>query len=235
MNAVGQHLQHLQTIDLTLREHRKRLVTIETELGDNALVQAARKAVTQAEERLKPIQTDLRDLELQVQTTKQKRESSQQRMYSGTVTNPKELQDIEKNIASLKRRQSDLEDKMLTLMMDIDAVQSTLNTAQIALEDAMQDAAANNQALLTEKNTLETEVAQLETERVSVVDALDAGMVETYETLRPKMAQRPIAILTADNTCSICGVQQTNAHAQDIRRADQLLRCANCNRIILAN
>lgn len=235
MNAAGKQLKQLQETDLALRDYRQRLREIEKALNNDTAVIAAQKAVKDAEATLAPKQTALRDLELQVQTTEQKRESSQQRMYSGTVTNPKELQDIEKNIASLQRRQDDLEDKMLSLMVEIETANTTLEAAQERLEETLAASRANNKVLVEEKEQGEASIVALVAQREKLVVSLDDALVATYEDLRPKMAHRPIAILTDADTCSICGVKQTNIHAQDIRRGTEFLRCANCNRIIIAD
>ena len=52
--------------------------------------------------------------------------------------------------------------------------------------------------------------------------------------MKPQMAFRPISVLSPEGHCTICGVQQINTHAQAIRRSDELMRCANCNRILIA-
>lgn len=235
MNATGKQLKQLQETDLALRDHRQRLSKIEQALNNDSAVIAAQKAVEEAQANLTPKQTQLRDLELQVQTTEQKREGSQQRLYSGTVSNPKELQDIEKNIASLKRRQTSLEDTMLSLMVEIENATAIHQSAQETLESTRAESRANNQALVEEKDQLESKIIDLHALRDTLTTALDDDLVVMYEKLRSKMAQRPIATLTDAGTCSICGVRQTNTHAQDIRRTDDFLRCANCNRIILAD
>ncbi|MEL6402879.1 MAG: hypothetical protein AAFR81_00835 [Chloroflexota bacterium] len=235
MNVAGKQLKQLQETDLALRDDRQRVSEIEQALHNDSAVVAAQKAVEDAEGHLTPKQTQLRDLELQVQTTEQKRESSQQRLYSGTVSNPKELQDIEKNIASLKKRQTSLEDTMLALMVEIENAMAVLESAQATLNSTRTESRVNNKALVEEKDQLESKMTDLHTLRATLTTSLDDDLVALYEQLRPKMAQRPIAILTDDATCSICGVRQTNTHAQDIRRGDAFLRCANCNRIILAD
>jgi len=234
MADVGQTLYELQQTDLAIGNNDKRLKAIALALANQQPVKKAQATVAKAEAYLKPLQTDLRDLELQVQTNKQKQKSSEQRLYSGTVSNPKELQDIENNIASLKRWQDELEDKMLELMLAIEEGQERLNAANQQLEQALKTSETTHKELLDEKQTLESENKSLKTERNSLVSDVDADALRLYEQLAPRMAQRPVAMLTKDNTCSICGVQQTSIHAQEIRRTAELSRCANCNRILIA-
>lgn len=234
MINVGKTLHHLQQIDLEIRNNNKRLQEIARQLANHAPVKRAQARVAHAESALKPLQTSLRDLELQVQTTKQKHDASVARLYSGAVSNPKELQDIEQNIASLKRRQAELEDQQLEFMLSVEDAQSTLDQAQSALEKVTQEAAASNLDLLSEKEALESGIEDRTKERTQVSDTLDDTTLELYQDMSPKMAYRPIAQLTDDRMCSICGVQQTSLHSQTIKQSDDLMRCASCNRILIA-
>ncbi|MEM9953828.1 MAG: hypothetical protein AAF846_19620 [Chloroflexota bacterium] len=234
MSSDAEQLLKLQQMDLTQRDHKARLTEIERDLANHAPVKKAQANLQQAEEALKPLQTQLRDLELQVQSTIQKRERSQQQLYSGAISNPKELQDIEQNIESLQRRQADLEDKQLELMLEVETAQETRETAETHLETVMAQMASSNQDLLEEKETLESELVTLGTDRQKLTAALPADYFALYQDLQPKMGFRPIAQLTDEQACSICGVQQTSLHAQQIKQSDDLLRCSSCNRILIA-
>ena len=116
----GKALYELQQIDLTLIQHNKRLQAIAAQLADNAAVQTAQAAIDDAEAALKPLRTKLRDIELQVQSTRTKRETTEKRLYSGSVTNPKELNDMQNEIASLKKWLSELEDRTLEAMVEVE-------------------------------------------------------------------------------------------------------------------
>lgn len=234
MTNVGKTLFKLQQIDLTLRKNKSRLDEIQQLLANDASVKKAQKLLEQAENVLKPLKVSLRDLELQVQSTKQKREASENRLYSGNVSNPKELQEIEQNIASLKRWQSELEDKQLELMLEVEDADASFEHAQENLDVVSTEAASNNQELLAEKQSLEADTKMLRENRVEVVSELDEVDVALYEKMKPQMAFRPISVLSPEGHCTICGVQQINTHAQAIRRSDELMRCANCNRILIA-
>lgn len=234
MINAGNTLYELQEIDLNLRKNNQRLQEIAKQLANHAPVKKAQKNVDKAEVKLKPIQSDLRDFELQVQTTRQKREASEQHLYSGSVSNPKELQGIEQNIASLKRRQSELEDKQLEQMLMLESAEEMLHQAKDSLETVLAKVAATNQGLLSEKEALESEIVKLNSQRESVILQLESTHLDLYQDMQVEMAFRPISSLTDERSCSICGVQQTTLHAQEIRQSDDLMRCANCKRILIA-
>jgi uncharacterized protein len=233
MQSPAKPLYELQEIDLTIQKHQQRLQTIVRVLADNEAIQVAQVAVNEAEEILKPLESDMRDLEHQVESTRQKREQSETRLYSGSVSNPKELQDIEQNIASLKRRQNELEDRLLEFMLEVEAAQENVNQAQQTLQEVIQKSESENIDLLSEKDKLQSELKQLATERQKAAQALSDEHLTLYETMKTKKANRPIAELSEEKFCLVCGVQQRSMIAQAVRRGDNLVRCENCERILV--
>ena len=59
-------------------------------------------------------------------------------MYSGSVA-PKEMTNLQHELESLKRRQSDLEDQELELMERLEVAEKALTTAQQGLDKARED------------------------------------------------------------------------------------------------
>lgn len=231
----AKQLYHLQQLDLTIISHEKRLEEINSALDDNAAVQAAQKQLVVAEEQLKPLQTAMRDLELQVEGARNKREQTEKRLYSGTVKNPKEMQDMQNEIEALKRRRSDLEDQMLEQMMAVEEATTTRDAAQTHLETVQAAAAAENADLVNERDQLHDQVATLRDQRVSAANDIAAAMLQRYEDMRPRKANQPIALLMEDETCSACGIKQLGTIAKTIRQGDELVTCKNCQRILVAD
>jgi uncharacterized protein len=230
----GKALYELQQIDLTLIQHNKRLQAIAAQLADNAAVQTAQAAVDSAEATLKPLRTKLRDIELQVQSTRTKRETTEKRLYSGSVTNPKELNDMQNEIASLKKWLEELEDRTLEAMVEVEDAETVLAESQAVLEKIMNNVAAENKDLLYEKQRLESEVNKSQQKRIDAVNNVDEANLKLYEALRPQKANQPIAYLHPDDTCSMCGIRQMGIVTKEIRRGEEIIYCRNCKRILVA-
>ena len=227
-------LYDLQEIDLAIQQREKRLQAIADQLANDEAVQAAQQQVTSAEVTLQPLRTRMRDLELQLQTTREKRDTTEKRLYSGTVSNPKELQDMQQEIESLKKWDAELEDRMLEVMVQVDDAESILEESQTTLETVLQEAAAENQDLLAEKQTLEADIVDFRTKRETAVTKVDAVNLKLYDEMRPQKGNQPIARMSEDATCSACGIRQMGVAAKDVRRSDELVTCKNCKRILAA-
>ena len=62
--------------------------------------------------RWQEVEARLRDMELEIAAAVEKRQTAEQRLYSGEVQNPKELQDMQMEVEALARRKSVLDDEL---------------------------------------------------------------------------------------------------------------------------
>lgn len=231
MMPQAEALYNLQEIDLRILRCRKRLDEIESALEDNAAVIEARAQVEGAQAALAPLRAELRDLELEIQTNTTKSKNAEDRMYSGKVQNPKELQDLQNEIAALKRRNDDLETKLLDLMIEIEAAEETLEGREAELARVIEESEAGHADLLEEKNNLEGEIEALTETRQTALEDVTKDSLKTYNALRKRKANQPIARLEG-KSCGVCGIEQSVAVAQAARKRDEFVECINCGRIL---
>ncbi|RMG82386.1 MAG: hypothetical protein D6712_14710 [Chloroflexi bacterium] len=227
----AQALLRLQDIELAIRQKRKRLQEIESILNDNAAVIAAKQNVEKVEAELKPLRTRLRDLELEVKANETKQKSTEDKLYSGTVKNPKELTDLQREIEALKNWRTELENRMLELMMEIEDVEASLDAAQATLQQMQETEASKHQALIDEKQALEQAIAESMEQYRAAQASIDEDALKIYKEMRPQKGYRPVAALDGQN-CGVCGVAQTTATLQAVRHGNQLVYCSNCGRIL---
>lgn len=225
-------LYELQKIDLAMLENTKRLDEIARVLADNSMIARAQVAVDSVQKKLPPLRTKVRDLELEIQSNTQKAQSSEQRLYSGSVKNPKELQDIQHEIASLKRRNADLEDTLLEFMMSIEETESSMSEAQEKLQSATSEFEAQNADLMSEQARLIQENKTYQAQREQTVAQVDAKHLKLYDTMRTRKANKPISILEG-KSCGVCGIEQTMNIVQEVSRNQDTVYCINCGRILI--
>jgi uncharacterized protein len=224
-------LYRLQTFDLAIAQHRARLQEIAAVLGKDEAVSQARQRLDEANQTLKPWQARTRDVDLEIKGLVQKIQQTDQMLYSGKVSNPKELQDMQNELASLKRRQSQLEDELLEAMLRSDEGQIAVSEAESTFSQAQVAWSGSQSALLDEQQRLEKELADLTVQRKQAAAAVDPGSLAKYEALRPKKRGQPVSLLQ-DSSCALCGVEQTSAIAQQVRQGARLIYCESCGRIL---
>lgn len=231
MVSQATFLYRMQVFDQTLTKRRARLAEIKAILGKDEQVVEARNQLEAAEKALKPWHTRARDLDLEIQSVAQKIKTTDQTLYSGKISNPKALQDMQDEIASLKRRQSQLEDQLLEAMLQGEEGQTAVAGTQKQLNEVQALWKGTQVDLLAEQQRLESEVATLEAQRKEAAAAIDRDSLNSYETLRAKKHGQAVALMEGDS-CIFCGVEQTSMIAQKVRQGKELIYCGSCGRIL---
>jgi hypothetical protein len=224
-------LYDLQQIDSQLDSYAVRLGEIEAELADDRAVQAALAEAEAAEQDLQEAQKALRLAEQAVQDQDYKIKQSQNRLYSGSVTNPKELEDIQNEVEALKRYREVLEERLLEAMLVVDDAEESYDQAQDQLEHARAQRSQKEARLKGEKAQIEKHVAQLEEQRKNQIAGISEADLETYKKIRLKRGG--VAVAKVDNQgCSACGATLGTAAYQAARSPSQLTFCDTCGRIL---
>lgn len=224
------HLYQLQQLDDEEGKLRGRLAQIEASLVEPPALQQARQAVQRAAEALRQAAVRQQDLELQVAGLKQKHDSSEQRLYGGTVRNPKELSDLQAEVASLKRRLKSTEDDLLEAMIAREEATEVAAQAQEHLEKTEREWNAAQHSLLEEKDQLQTRLAELAAARDSLLPMIPADDLKTYRRLRAEKKGSAVARVHGE-ACGECWMEIPPGRLQQARQ-DDLVFCGNCERIL---
>jgi predicted nucleic acid-binding Zn-ribbon protein len=226
-------LFRLQEIDLELDTHRARLQSIEQALSDNPAVNLARQQAAAARARFNAARVQTRSFELEVQTLNEKIAEIEKRLYSGVITNPKELRDFEQDLASLRRRGEGIEEHELEAMIAAESAEGQMVALETQRQQAEAAALQTQGALLEERQHLQLRVSELSGERGSLVGAVLTEDQQLYVRLRQSKHGRAMAKL-AEGNCSACGEEVSLSQLQEARRGATLVRCCGCERILYA-
>lgn len=224
-------LYGLQKVDLELGRHRARLKEIDALLNGDETVARALKTLDAAQTALKPWQTRARDLDLEIKGIVEKVKATDDDLYGGRIRSPKALQELQEEVAALKRHQSTLEDNLLEAMMEVEAHQGEVSGSQQALDAARAALASQQTDLIDERGRLQADVARLDAQRKERAAAVEPTSLAAYDKLRPRFRGQPVAMLQPDG-CSMCGVEQTQVNAQAARAGRTLVYCESCGRIL---
>ena len=123
-------LFRLQQVDRQMDQNDARMNAIRSTLENDAEVQQAIRQVDEAREKHRAAEGRLRAAE-QVRGAQQiKIEQAESSLYGGTVHNPKELQDLQNDVAALKRHLATLEERQLEAMLELDDAEQALKEAE---------------------------------------------------------------------------------------------------------
>jgi predicted nucleic acid-binding Zn-ribbon protein len=227
----GADLYRLQSLDSEGDKKRRRLAEVDAALGENKELQQARQAVERAEKRVRKWAVKQRDLELELQGLVDKTSRDEQRLYSGVIRNPKELEDLQAEVDALKRRRQKLEENLLEVMIEREDAETAQARARSHLDEVQADWTAQQADLIDERDELQAGLAEIEQAREALLPSIDAGDLRTYEALRRRKGGVAVALLR-DGTCGACGVGVSPRLEWRLRQGE-LVPCSNCERILV--
>ncbi len=227
----GADLFRLQCLDSERDEKQQRLAEVEAALGESEALRHARQALENAEALVRERTLRQRDLELQIAGLADKTSRSEQRLYSGKVKNPKELEDLQAEVASLRRRRQQLEDELLETMIEREEAETERDRARAHLERTEALWKTQQIDLKAERESLHAALAELEGARSALLPGIEAAVLSAYRTLRRRKGGLAVVQLR-DGACGGCGVS-VSSHLEWQLRQDTLTYCDNCERIIV--
>lgn len=230
--ALG--LYRLQQVDSQIDQVQSRLKAIRQLLDNDAELLSANEQSAAAESQLKEAERLLNQTEQEVERQRIKLQQTEASLYGGLVHNPKELQDLQKDVVSLKRHLETLEDRQLEAMQVVETAEKTAQDAKVALSRVTASRGDQFKTLAVESEALNKDLERFTSERSAVIQNMAAQAIQAYEQLRK--LRRGVAVTTiSDSSCAACGTTLTASQQQSARSASQLFYCPTCGRILYAN
>lgn len=226
--ALG--LYRLQQVDSRMDQIRARLRSIRETLENDLELRAATDALSAAETLYKQAHSALKQSEAEVEKQSIKIQQTETSLYGGNIHNPKELQDLQADAASLKKHLGTLEERELEAMLRVEDAEQSLQSAKARLAGVQSNLKGQTLELAKESDTLNRDLELLESERRATVSNMDESALKTYEQLRRQKRGVAVATLNED-TCSACGTTLTASQQQGARSA-QFFHCPTCGRIV---
>jgi predicted nucleic acid-binding Zn-ribbon protein len=230
--ALG--LYRLQQVDSQIDQIQARLKVIQQILENDAELRAATQQLAESEDRHRDAERNLKESEAEFERQSIKIEQTEASLYGGHVHNPKELQDLQKDVASLKRHLATLEERELEAMLMAETTEKDWQHAKSAVERVQSNLGEQNRDLALESSALYKDLERLNSERQAVISDIAQQTMATYDHLRQQ--RRGLAVTTlSDGSCAACGTTLTPSQQQNARSTSQLFHCPSCGRILYAD
>jgi uncharacterized protein len=226
-------LFRLQQIDTQIDRIHNHLLDIKAALQEDSALKQAQKDLESISVELNEARQAVHQAESEVQNQLIKIEQTEASLYGGKIRNPKELQDLQTDVASMKRFLSVLEDRQLDAMLVVDSKEEQMGGVSSNLEKLRQGFAKHNSSLTEEQNSLLKDLSKQESERQAITTSIEPEDLQSYEQLR--QTRRGVAVAkVSERACSACGTTLSAALLSAARSPNQITRCANCGRILYA-
>ena len=230
-------LLDLQAIDSRLDQlaHRRRTLPEHAEIDKATADHTALKdLVVAAQAQLGDTTREQAKAEADVEQVRSRAARNQQRMDSGAVTSPKDLENLQHENTSLAKRQGDLEDVVLEVMERLESAQTRVTELTARLEHSavvVAEAEGRRDAKFAE---IDGEVEKVRRDRETIANIIPADLMKAYLRLREQQGGVGAARLY-QRRCEGCRTEFsiTEFNAIKAEPTDKVLRCENCGRILV--
>jgi len=225
-------LYELQKIDVTTQKVRRRLTQLKTLLVESDDLKRARTQAETLQAEQQQWHSKQKGAELEAQSLASRIQESEQRLMSGQVRNPKELESLQSSIEALQRQRSAIETDSVEALLKHEELNGQVATANDQLQRVQQAWSASQTELTEEENKLKRGYLQLKKQRDTLTESLDKALLQQYEYLRERKAG--IAVTTVENeSCSACHVRVPSGILSTLRsQSDRMVSCTSCGRIL---
>lgn len=172
-------------------------------------------------------------LEDEVATLRAKADEADKALYGGKVTAMRELQALQEEVTLLRRRASELEDKVLDLMVELEPLSG--DEAAIAAQMAEAEAAArvHTVALAEAEAAVAAELAVAVERRAAAAAGVEPSALAAYERNRQAFGGSAVVRLVGSR-CEGCPLAMPAMEVDRIRKAPPgLATCDECGRLVL--
>jgi predicted nucleic acid-binding Zn-ribbon protein len=234
---VQLRLLELQALDSRLDRlaHRRRTLPELAEMKRlDGLVAALRDGIVRAETEVSDLAREQARFEKEIEQVRARKDRDEARLASGSITASKQLQDLEREVASLTRRQSDLEDSELEVMERAETAQAALSELTTQRETHLTARAEAETAAAAATVEIDSEVEKTAAARAELAATLPADLLGLYERIRAAEGGVGAGEI-ARGRCGGCHLDLMNNEKSAFRSApsNEVLVHEECGRILV--
>jgi hypothetical protein len=227
-------LLDLQAVDTALAQlaHRRKSLPELAEIDTVAReVSALEDERVRAQVAVDDLDRDISRFEKDIEQVRQRKERDQKRLDSGGAL--REIEGLQHELATLNRRQSELEDSELELMEQRESAESTLNEVRGRLTAAQERRAEAERRRDEAVSDIAKEQEFKSSSRGPLAADLPADLVALYDKIRLDSGLG--AALFRSGRCGGCRIELYGADLARVKAAaaDDVVRCEECRRIMV--
>jgi hypothetical protein len=224
-------LYQLQLIDHDLDKNEKRLSELRDLISFNSDEKLIEQEISALLIEKKSQNQKLNKISDEANIIQEKITKSEQSLYDGSIKNPKELQSVNIEIDSLKKRRTVLDEQQLEFLFLIDNLDEQLKIKEESLSTLLVRKNDQKEIFQIEIDEIEKVIKKLNIDKNPVLNQIENSYLETYEKLRKTKNKIAISIII-DNACSICGNGLPPMEVQKAKSSIDEIFCPVCKRFL---
>ncbi len=235
-NATLLAVQRLDQEAAALRERRATLPELAERKACGTALEALARERAGADDRRVPLEREERRLEGEVADVAEKARGVEEKLYSGKVTAPRELEDLQSEMQAFQRRQGELEEEELAVMEQVEALDGEVRALETRREELDARTQELTRAIEAARAEIDAELERVAGERAGLAPELPEALLAVYDRVRQQdRLKGQAAAAFEEGRCGGCRVALPVMDVSRIRREppEVVIQCPRCSRILL--
>jgi predicted nucleic acid-binding Zn-ribbon protein len=227
--SAAKQLYQLQELDLEIDSQEQALGLTKSQLGESQTVLKLQGQLQQEQQRLEELKRKQHAAEWEIEDLSTKLATAEETLFSGSVKNPKELSNLQHEVEMFKAKRSQLEEKTLEIMEQVELSEGAIAGTKKQLEGMKAEWQQQQQELADNIERLKAVLSDLRQKRQLLADKIPPQAVELYQGLRK---ERGTAVARVEQgICRGCRISLPTTELQQAR-GGKLVKCSSCGRIL---
>lgn len=223
---------------LVLQEKDRKIAKLQREIRDiptrkadiDKQLEGAKTRLSQAREALKQVTSDLKQLEIEAETNREKIVKYKQQQME--AKNNDQYRAFLQEIAAAEKLISGLEDREIVLMEKVESSKKTVADREAELKEE-EDGVSEEKEMLEERlREVQEDVDALMADRGRLTSAISPSLLSKYERLFKNKGDFAV-VQVENNHCSGCHMKLPPQVTNDALNPDKLVICNFCGRMLI--
>lgn len=224
-------LARLQEVDTRIATLTADVTAAESLVRRDPDLERARDAAAAAERERHSREKDAAAGEAEVNSLQARITTLDRRLYGGSVHNPQDLLEIQREVEVLRSRRSDAEDRALAQLTEAEEAAAVERAGLENLRDAEARRATQVAPLEERLNRLRADLVEAQGDRERIAASVEPRALELYR--RVAQQRTPAVVGIAGDSCGGCHLPLSNQERSAVRAGAAITQCSNCDRILV--
>lgn len=224
-------LYDVQKTDTEIASLKEALAGLDTGAELQSQIAAAEAELASLLARHHGTEKESRDRDLELKTLEEKRTRFRAQLYGGTVRNPRQLADLQEEVAMLSREIGKVEDRMLELMDSLESERTEIKGRESRLADLRERLRTVQEEYARVSERLRNDIGVLDDRRKDLAARVPQQLLKRYEQLRARQGNVGLVRVTGSN-CPGCRIALASETLKALKADRGTLTCENCGRLL---
>ena len=221
----------LQELDIVLDRVQSANDKAEYELSNGDMVTNLESELERDTERLQDTELQRKATKLEAETQKERSETLNSQLYGGEVTNPRDLESLEREAANVLHQVEQQETALAEITVKIEEAQTKKSELESKLEEAKAAWRARQSKLKASLKELNAERTGFQGQRSKLTEGLAPTSLQQYEILRKSKGGLAVAKVER-GLCQGCRMSLPTHQQQSVRGGQKVVLCSSCGRML---